>query len=76
MLILEEPYRNLLKILRLELKGKARALPREPCFIKEAAIKLAPFPMMASDSGGKKILSKKIRRLISHAGSLSTCLNN
>lgn len=43
---LGEPYRNLFKILRLELKGKARALPRESCFIKSVSIKLDPFLIM------------------------------
>lgn len=38
MSVLEEPAnRSLLKVLRLELKGKARSLPRELRFIREAA---------------------------------------
>lgn len=45
---LGEPYRNLFTIFRLELKGKARALPREPCFIK-----LDPFPIRENDSEEK-----------------------
>ena len=60
--------RSLLRVLRPEVKGKVRALPRELRFIRDAAktlpfkreIELNPFPIMVSDSGGKKILSKKI----------------
>lgn len=41
--VLEEPAnRSLLKVLRLELKGKARSLPRELRFIRKAA-KTLPF---------------------------------
>lgn len=61
--VLEEPVnRSLLKMLRPELKGKARALPIELRFIREAAktlpfkreIELNPFLIMMSDSGKKR----------------------